>query len=111
MAEELPLDGIAHITGGGLYDNVPRILTDDVDVVFDADILPVLPIFKLIQEKGDIDPAEMYRVFNMGIGMVWFVPKDAVEAALGHCAAAGFEAAVVGEVTAGNRKVTVRGLA
>ena len=111
LAEELPLDGIAHITGGGLYDNVPRILAEDVDVVFDAGVLPVLPIFKLIQEKGGIDPAEMYRVFNMGIGMVWFVPKDSVKFALGHCAAAGFEAAVIGEATAGNRKVTVRGLA
>ncbi len=106
-SEEIDLDGMAHITGGGLYDNVPRILPEDVDVVFDKNALPVLPIFKLIVEKGAIDPVEAYRVFNMGIGMVWFIPAEQADAAIKICADAGFDAAVCGKVIAGNRKVTV----
>ncbi len=101
------LDGMAHITGGGLYDNVPRILPENLDVIFDKNALPVLPIFKLIVEKGEIDPIEAYRVFNMGIGMVWFVPAEQAGAAIKICGGAGFKAAVCGKVVPGNRKVTV----
>jgi len=103
----ISLDGMAHITGGGLYDNVPRILPEDVDVIFDKKALPVPPIFKLIVEKGEIDPVEAYRVFNMGIGMVWFVPAEQAETAVKICADTGFAAAVCGKVVPGNRKVTV----
>jgi phosphoribosylformylglycinamidine cyclo-ligase len=106
-AENIDLDGMAHITGGGLYDNVPRILPENVDVVFDKNALPIPPIFKLIVEKGNIDPVEAYRVFNMGIGMVWFVPAEQAQAAVNICKESGFNAAVCGKVIAGNRKVTV----
>ncbi len=108
MAEELPLDGIAHITGGGLYDNTPRVLPDNVNVVFDKNALPVLPIFKLIVEKGNISDVEAYRVFNMGIGMVWFVPQSAVARSLEICRECGFQAAICGEVTAGDRTVIIK---
>jgi phosphoribosylformylglycinamidine cyclo-ligase len=107
-SENINLDGMAHITGGGLYDNVPRILPEDVDVIFDKNALPVPPIFKLIVEKGQIDPVEAYRVFNMGIGMVWFVPAEQAGAAIKICAEADFTAAVCGKVVSGNRKVTVK---
>lgn len=103
----LPLDGIAHITGGGLYDNTPRILPLDISVIFKKDVLPVLPIFKLITEKGNIADSEAYRVFNMGIGMVWFVPETAVDSALKVCVSCGFKAAVIGQAVAGDRTVTV----
>ena len=106
--EGLSLDGIAHITGGGLYDNVPRILPENVDVIFDSKVLPVTPIFKLMVEKGNVDHTEAYRVFNMGIGMVWFVPQAEADHALAICRGQGFQADVIGEVTAGSRKVTVR---
>ena len=67
----LPLiKGIAHITGGGLIGNVPRILPQGLAVEFDSKSWAVPPIFQLIQQQGDIDNNEMYRVFNMGIGMV-----------------------------------------
>lgn len=62
--------GMAHITGGGLIDNVPRILPDGLGVNFYSGSWSVLPIFKLIQSTGDIEDREMYRVFNMGLGMV-----------------------------------------
>ncbi|MCP3966205.1 MAG: phosphoribosylformylglycinamidine cyclo-ligase [Lentisphaerae bacterium] len=107
-SDNVTIDGMAHITGGGLYDNVPRILPEDVDVEFDKTALPVLPIFKLIVEKGEIDATEAYRVFNMGIGMVWFVPEEQAEAAVAICKEAGFEAAICGKVTSGSQKVTVK---
>ena len=106
-SESVSLDGMAHITGGGLYDNVPRILPENVDVEFDKNALPVPPIFKLIVEKGNIDPVEAYRVFNMGIGMVWFVPAEQAEAAVEICTKNGFNAAVCGKVVEGSCKVTV----
>ncbi|MDD4099149.1 MAG: AIR synthase-related protein, partial [Lentisphaeria bacterium] len=101
MAAGLPLNGIAHITGGGLYDNVPRVLPTGVGVVFDPSSLPAPPVFSVIQHAGDIDPHEMYRVFNMGVGMVWFVPPDAVTPALDCCRKHHLPAAVIGQAKAG----------
>ncbi len=106
--ENLSPDGIAHITGGGLYDNVPRILPEDVSVVFRSDVLPVPPIFKVLVEKGHVDPVEAYRVFNMGVGMVWFVPPAAVERSLAIARGCGFTVDVIGEVVPGHREVRVR---
>ena len=62
--------GIAHITGGGLIENVPRMLPNDLSARFNPDAWPVPPIFMQIQEDGGISLDEMYRVFNMGLGMV-----------------------------------------
>jgi phosphoribosylformylglycinamidine cyclo-ligase len=64
------IKGMAHITGGGLIDNVPRILPDGLAIRFDSKRWPVPPIFPLMQKMGKVDPDEMYHVFNMGIGMV-----------------------------------------
>ena len=107
MNRNLPLDGIAHITGGGLYDNVPRILPEDVSVIFRPGTLPVPPIFKLLTSEGNVGKEEAYRVFNMGVGMVWFVPKDAQEAALDVIRGAGFTADVIGDVVPGKKDVQV----
>ncbi|MBP5531923.1 MAG: phosphoribosylformylglycinamidine cyclo-ligase [Lentisphaeria bacterium] len=104
---DLPLDGIAHITGGGLYDNVPRILPEDCSVEFDPSPLPVPPIFKLMTSRGGIGKEEAYRVFNMGVGMVWFVPEKAAEAALNTIRSAGFIAEKIGRVVSGNKEVFV----
>ena len=108
FAEGLPLDGIAHITGGGLYDNVPRILPEDCAVEFDPSPLPVPPIFKLMTTRGNIGKEEAYRVFNMGVGMVWFVPETSAEAALRVARSAGFTAEKIGRVVAGKKEVSVR---
>ncbi len=64
------IKGLAHITGGGLIDNVPRVLPPDLAAKFNRQAWMVPPIFQLIQERGNVDEMEMYRVFNMGIGMV-----------------------------------------
>ena len=100
--------GVSHITGGGLYDNVPRILPADVDVYFDVKDMPIPPIFKVLVEKGKVDAVEAYRVFNMGIGMVWFVPKQEAEKALAICRECGFTANVVGEIAQGSKQVHVK---
>jgi phosphoribosylformylglycinamidine cyclo-ligase len=69
------IKGLAHITGGGLIDNLPRILPKNCDAVIDAKSWRVTPIFQILQRNGDVDPAEMYQVFNMGIGMVAIVAE------------------------------------
>jgi phosphoribosylformylglycinamidine cyclo-ligase len=71
LKPHLPLiKGLAHITGGGLIENVPRVLPEGLTAVFDGKKWTVPPIFRLIQRKGNVDEQEMYRVYNMGIGMV-----------------------------------------
>lgn len=70
--------GMAHITGGGYTENVPRILPGGVTARFDTRAWPVLPVFQLIQQRGEIAPEEMYEVFNMGIGLVLMVSPDSV---------------------------------
>jgi phosphoribosylformylglycinamidine cyclo-ligase len=98
----IALDGIAHITGGGLYDNVPRILPEGVGVVFDVKDMPVPPIFKLMVEKGEVGHEEAYRVFNMGVGMVWFVPEADADKAVDLINNCGFKACRIGEVISGS---------
>ena len=65
------------------------------------------PIFRLITEAGNIDDSEAYRVFNMGVGMVWFVPADAANQALDICRKAGFDAFICGEIVKGSKKSIV----
>lgn len=108
--QKIPVDGLVHITGGGLYDNVPRVLPDDCTFEFRPGLLPVPPIFPLIQEHAEVEDREMYRVFNMGVGMLWFVPADALEDALELCAEVGCTAAAVGDVRPGSGAVSIRGL-
>ena len=88
------IKGMAHITGGGLIDNVPRILPDGIRAVFDSCSWSVPPVFQLIKERGKVAQEEMYRVFNMGIGMVLFCSADNT----GDVARALPEAKVIGEV-------------
>ena len=99
--------GIAHITGGGYTENVPRILPPGVTAVFDTKAWPVLPIFTIIQQRGEISSEEMYEVFNMGIGLVLMVsPADAAEVM-----AALPEALSIGEIRPDSgRRVELRGL-
>jgi len=100
--------GMAHITGGGLYDNVPRILPDGFDFSFDKEVMAIPPIFKLIQANGSIDDREIYRVFNMGIGMVLFVNKNDAQNVIDICRNSGYDAEVCGKIINGNKKVIVR---
>jgi len=100
------IKGISHITGGGLIDNVPRILPDGVRAVFDSCSWPVPPVFQLIKERGKVAQEEMYHVFNMGIGMVLFCSADNTV----EITRALSEARVIGEVVKqeGKKKVVIR---
>ncbi|MGH9076805.1 MAG: phosphoribosylformylglycinamidine cyclo-ligase [Acidimicrobiales bacterium] len=91
---------VAHVTGGGLPGNLPRVLPDGVDAVVDRSTWVVPPIFAEIQRAGGIDDAEMARVFNLGMGMVVVVPPRSLEGALVILAGAGRPGTVVGELVA-----------
>ncbi len=97
------IKGCSHITGGGFYENVPRMLPDGVKAVIRRDSYEVPAIFKMLQAKGEIDDQMMYNTYNMGIGMVMALdPKDA-EAAIGAVEAAGEKAFVIGTVENGEK--------
>ncbi|MFN2123883.1 MAG: AIR synthase-related protein [Candidatus Promineifilaceae bacterium] len=97
----LDLRGLAHITGGGLIDNPVRILPENVDCVLRSSAWRVPPIFNLIQKHGDVSSAEMAHVFNLGLGMLLFLPQQQVDEAR-HLVP---EAVWVGEVQEGARRV------
>ncbi len=101
------IKGCSHITGGGFYENVPRMLKEGVRAVIHKDSYPVLPIFRLLAEKGEIEETMMYNTFNMGLGMVIAVDPSAADAALEALKAAGEQAWVVGEIKAGEKGVDV----
>ena len=78
IKEEL-VNGIAHITGGGFIENVPRMFADDLAAEIEEDKVPVLPIFKALEKYGNINHEEMFEIFNMGIGLMLAVSPDKVE--------------------------------
>ena len=74
LQNKLQINGMAHISGGGLVENIPRILPSDCAVEIKKESWPVLPVFKVMQDIGNINDAEMYRTFNMGIGIILIIP-------------------------------------
>ena len=98
---------LAHITGGGLHENIPRVLSEGCAVKLNRDSWPVHPIFALIQKTGKIDTDEMYSVFNMGLGMVMIVAPYYAESILAKLRRAGEHAQIVGRVVRGKRTVTI----
>lgn len=97
----------SHITGGGFYENIPRMLRDGVCAVVEKDSYPVPPIFKLLAKKGDIAEQMMYNTFNMGIGMVVAVDAEDAERAMEAIRAAGDTPYVIGHIEAGEKGVTL----
>ena len=100
--------GLAHITGGGLTDNIPRILPEGCAVEIDKGSWPVLPIFKLMQEIGNVTEAEIYRTFNMGAGMVVVTSPQDLKTVKSHLQQQGASVYQIGRVTKGNREVSIR---
>lgn len=96
---------LAHITGGGFIENIPRILPKDLDAVVNIGSWPIPPLWDLVQEEGDIAIDEMYRVFNMGIGMVAVVDKDKVSEIQGIIQEDSF---IIGELIAGTRRTILK---
>ena len=97
--------GCSHITGGGFYENIPRMLPENARAVVKLDSFKVLPIFNLIQTSGKIKDEMMYNTFNMGLGMVLAVDKDDVDKTMEALSKAGETCYVIGEVVAGEKGV------
>ena len=97
--------GCSHITGGGFYENIPRMLPENARAVVKLDSFKVLPIFNLIQTSGKIKDEMMYNTFNMGLGMVLAVEKDDVDKTMEALSKAGETCYVIGEVVAGKKGV------
>ena len=103
----MTVKGCSHITGGGFYENVPRMLPEDKQAVIKKDSYQVPPIFRLIQEKGGIDEKMMYNTYNMGLGMVLAVSPDQSEKALEVLHSAGEQAWAVGFVESGKKEAVI----
>jgi phosphoribosylformylglycinamidine cyclo-ligase len=100
------IKGLAHITGGGLTDNIPRILPEECAVEIDKGSWPVLPVFKLMQEIGNVTEAEMFRTFNMGVGMVIICAHQELETIRSHIRSRSEDCYPIGRVIRGTQNVT-----
>ena len=107
LASNVDIHGVSHITGGGFYENVPRMMKKGLTAHINTASFPRLPIFDILQKAGDIPTRDMYNTFNMGIGMVVAVPKDQVGLALGTAVRAGQHAYVIGDIRKGDEGVKV----
>ena len=109
MLARSEIHGMAHITGGGLLENIPRSLPAGCQAVIDTATWPRTPLFQWLQQAGDIDFEEMHRTFNCGIGMTLMVPQAAVETILSIAGEHDIDAWTIGEIVAGEREVLLKG--
>lgn len=107
LFETVPVKSVAHITGGGFYENIPRCLPEGMSAVINLQDIKTLPIFTLIQERGNINDHDMYNTFNMGVGMCVVVPADYEAKALKVLTENGVKAYRMGHVEAGNEPVVL----
>ena len=101
------IKGCSHITGGGFYENIPRMLPEGIRAVVKKDSYEVPPIFNMLSKDGDIAEQMMYNTFNMGIGMVLAVASEDTETVMKAIEAAGEKAYIIGETQAGEKGVTL----
>lgn len=107
VLEQVNVKGISHVTGGGFYENLPRMLNDKVALNINKNSYEVPAIFKLLQSTGNIPERDMYNTFNMGIGMALIVPAEDVEKTLQILKDEGETAYEIGEVIAGNKEINI----
>jgi len=107
LMKKFEIKAMAHITGGGLVDNIPRVLPDGCSVNIYETKWDVQPIFKLIQKHGNIAKDEMYRTFNMGIGFILIVNKKDSGKILAQLRKYDFTSQIIGGVISGNKKVSI----
>lgn len=108
LISKVDVKGVCNITGGGFYENMPRMLNEKVALNIQADSYEVPAIFKLMQKIGEIPVHDMYNTFNMGIGMAVIVPENEVEKSLQILKNSGEEAYLIGEVIAGNKEINIQ---
>ncbi len=107
LAKKIPVKGFAHITGGGITDNIPRVLPDGLEVHLQRTSWHRDPVFDWLRATARVDNAEMYRTFNCGIGMIAVVPADQADAAIELLLDRGETASLIGEVRAGTAGVVI----
>lgn len=107
VLEQVNVKGISHVTGGGFYENLPRMLNDKVALNINKNSYEVPAIFKLLQSTGNIPERDMYNTFNMGIGMALIVPAEDVEKTLQILKQEGETAYEIGEVVSGNKEINI----
>jgi phosphoribosylformylglycinamidine cyclo-ligase len=107
LIRTVPVQGLAHITGGGITDNIPRVLSEGLEVVLERKSWPRDPVFDWLQRTARIDSAQMYRTFNRGIGMVAIVPSEHAQTAINLLNSRGETASVIGEVRKGGHGVVI----
>lgn len=105
LIDKINLKGICHITGGGFHENIPRMLQENMHAEIDPDSWEIPPIFKFIQQEGDIVEDEMFNTFNMGVGMMVVIREKDVEQAVQILKEAGEDAKVIGKIVEGSRRV------
>ncbi len=109
LVEKFDIRGMVHVTGGGFYENIPRVLPDGCGVEVNTAAWPTPKIFELVQEWGNVAWPEMYRTFNMGIGMILVVPESEVKAIQEDLTARGETSYVIGHVTSGAKEAVLKG--
>ncbi len=107
LFEKVTVKAVSHITGGGFYENIPRSIPDGFTAKIDKNAVKILPIFKLIQEKGGISERDMFNTFNMGIGMSVVVSANDAQTALDILNKNGEDAYVIGEIEKGTERVEI----
>jgi len=105
VLEKYPVNGIVHITGGGFFENVPRVLADGIAAEITVSSWERPQIFSYLKEKGNVDEIEMFKTFNMGIGMMMFVDKNIAEDVLKTLEDVGEKAYLIGEVVKGDKVI------
>lgn len=110
MLEQVKIKGMAHITGGGFLENIPRVLPEGVNVEIEYGSWPILPVFELMQKRGSISHSDMFRTFNMGIGLVIVAAPEDAEAIERIAREQGEGVYRIGRVTEGERVVTFTGV-
>ena len=102
VVEKYDVRAMAHITGGGLTDNIPRVLPEGCDAVVSMNSFTPLPIFQLMQQLGNVPDDDMRRTFNLGVGYVCIVPADEADAVKALLIEGGEDAWILGEIAAGS---------
>lgn len=107
-AAGVKIKGCSHITGGGFYENIPRMLPDQIHAVIKKNSYPIPPIFDMLSNDGNIEEKMMYNTYNMGIGMVLAVDSDCADNTIRLLKEAGEEAYIIGEAIEGNKGITIQ---
>ena len=108
MMQAADVKAISHITGGGFYENIPRMLKDGIHAEIEKAAAPVPAVFDVIAKTGNIPERDMYNTFNMGVGLVTAVAKNDADKALAALAEAGEKAYIIGQTVAGEKGITLK---